>query len=354
MRGSGEPWVALLFFTAFVGCGDDAGAPADAAIDAAPDAAPDACVNCCGNHVVESGEACDDGNTSDFDGCSALCLWEKTLIVQTAALVPPPQGCDLDGNGTIDNVVSGALNDQARAFLDDFLTRRAFQGNPVVALLTMRGFDPLMAVPWRGAFYAGLDPQCPITNHYTGNASFLVLPATLDGAGQPRWSFLGSAPAGAFTTSPAATIVLPLPNRDVPELQEFAIATMTGTLTTDTTGPTQLAARLCGVQTAASFARVPDATGAQPPGATILDDLVLGEAFVGARITATQPDWDVDRDGLEIFRDTDGDHLIDLCIDGDGTQIIGRDCTQDPRIADGYSAAWDLTFVRAQLAGRAP
>ena len=30
----------------------------------------------CGNGVVEEGEACDDGNESDHDGCSALCMVE--------------------------------------------------------------------------------------------------------------------------------------------------------------------------------------------------------------------------------------------------------------------------------------
>lgn len=31
----------------------------------------------CGNNAIETGEQCDDGNTTDGDGCSASCQWEK-------------------------------------------------------------------------------------------------------------------------------------------------------------------------------------------------------------------------------------------------------------------------------------
>src|SRR5690606_23525616 len=32
----------------------------------------------CGDHVVDLGEACDDGNTLDGDGCSATCLSDES------------------------------------------------------------------------------------------------------------------------------------------------------------------------------------------------------------------------------------------------------------------------------------
>src|SRR5262249_13690123 len=105
MFRSGGRWAALLFFTVVAGCGGDPGrSPLDAPMDAAEvDGGADGCVNCCGNQRVEGSEACDDGNQADFDGCSALCLFERTLIVQTAVVVPPTDGCDLDGDGAIDN-----------------------------------------------------------------------------------------------------------------------------------------------------------------------------------------------------------------------------------------------------------
>ncbi len=49
----------------------------------------------CGNHVVEGLESCDDGNTADGDGCSAICRWEPTgaapaaLVLDDSASAPP-------------------------------------------------------------------------------------------------------------------------------------------------------------------------------------------------------------------------------------------------------------------------
>ena len=34
----------------------------------------------CGNNLVEPGEACDDGNNDDGDGCSAACQIESTPV----------------------------------------------------------------------------------------------------------------------------------------------------------------------------------------------------------------------------------------------------------------------------------
>gem|GEM_PF-4604893 len=33
----------------------------------------------CGNRLIEEGEACDDGNTLNGDGCSALCIVEEAV-----------------------------------------------------------------------------------------------------------------------------------------------------------------------------------------------------------------------------------------------------------------------------------
>jgi len=49
----------------------------------------------CGNGKLESGEICDDGNTTGGDGCSARCLMERSLCGNGA--VDPGEVCD-DGN----------------------------------------------------------------------------------------------------------------------------------------------------------------------------------------------------------------------------------------------------------------
>jgi cysteine-rich repeat protein len=48
----------------------------------------------CGNHALDGGEACDDGNTTDGDGCSATCTLETPSATDIAALDKCP-GKDL-------------------------------------------------------------------------------------------------------------------------------------------------------------------------------------------------------------------------------------------------------------------
>jgi hypothetical protein len=84
-----------------------------------------------------------------------------------------------------------------------------------------------------------------------------------------------------------------------------------------------------------------------------------------------RPDVDLDDDGLECVRDTNGDGAIDLCCDGAGpgsacnanlSACPGQEvppvnpdrpwtCALDPRIADGYSVAIAFTGVRATIVG---
>jgi len=71
-------------------------------------AAPTVCSEVCGNGIVTSGEACDDGNTSNGDGCSASCTlqsgWSCTGTPSTCStacgdgIVAGSEACD-DGNG---------------------------------------------------------------------------------------------------------------------------------------------------------------------------------------------------------------------------------------------------------------
>jgi cysteine-rich repeat protein len=61
----------------------------------------------CGNGVVEGLESCDDGNTADGDGCSAICRWEPTgaqaqaLGVDDSASPPPGNNSILEPGETV-------------------------------------------------------------------------------------------------------------------------------------------------------------------------------------------------------------------------------------------------------------
>ncbi len=94
----------------------------------------------------------------------------------------------------------------------------------------------------------------------------------------------------------------------------------------------------------------------------------IGEKYAGCRT----PDIDVDRDGLEAFCDSNPDDLeskvVDVCIDGDGTEVrdvldaagaILMECTLaevdgKPRFVDGISVAlkFDTTAIKSIQAPR--
>ena len=64
----------------------------------------------CGNGRVEAGEACDDGNTADGDGCSASCSIEPRC---GNGRVEPPEQCD-DGNTTSGDGCSASCVNEPR------------------------------------------------------------------------------------------------------------------------------------------------------------------------------------------------------------------------------------------------
>ena len=102
-------------------------------------------------------------------------------------------------------------------------------------------------------------------------------------------------------------------------------------------------------------------------GQSTLIDLV--STILGAR-----PDIDLDGDGNECVKDTDGDSVVDICCNGNplggdscpnienicpGGEVLplteGRpawQCALNPEIADGYSVAFTFTAVKARIVGR--
>ena len=79
---------------------------------------PGSVVPVCGNGIVQAGEACDDGNTTDGDGCSVVCVVESGYTCTPTTVGSGPSVCTLNpvcGNGTVSgteicddgNVVSG-------------------------------------------------------------------------------------------------------------------------------------------------------------------------------------------------------------------------------------------------------
>ena len=354
---------AVALCVLVVACdGDPGGIPLDGPppdARAIPDAsAAQTCDGCCGNAVVEGSEACDDGNLLDFDGCSKDCKVERALVLQQVLFVAPGEGCDLNGDGTIDNVYSAALNSSARSFLDDLISRQDLQQCVFTSLWMLRGNDPSFAQgTFDFTFLLGRDVEMPPVpgDYFSGSEPFYVMSDELDASGQPLALLAGTGTQGTITIAPG-TITMPFPycfndpSNRIPFT--YTKAQFSGTLTPGADGPARFDGRFCAALSSQSLARIPNGLGVG--GAHLLDIFVTGINYLGYRVTPTQPDTDVDGDGLETFQDTDGDGNVDLCIDGNGTQIAGVACTLDPRIVDAYSQAFDVVAIGARLAGRAP
>ena len=312
--------------------------------------------NCCGNGVVEGNEACDDGNQIDFDGCSHDCLFERALAWQTVTLLDGTLGCDLDGNGSIDNAFGGALNQTARANFSDIITSQDLEDCDYAQVFRFTSTDITMRDFFHFTMVSGIGTETPPDRsaYFSGHNPFYVLPDFLDASGRPTGGMDGSAPNGMMSTLPGqVTISWPWCFQMLTHVQvDYSRLRLVGTLQSDGNGPSNFTGMLCGARSAASWHRLVNPSGFG--GATLLDLIALGADFLGNRATPTQPDIDVDRDGLETFFDTDGDATIDLCVDGNGTQIMGTDCPEDPRIADAYSEAMQITAVRIVLAGKKP
>ena len=90
---------------------------------------------------------------------------------------------------------------------------------------------------------------------------------------------------------------------------------------------------------------VPNPLGEGCVGAqSLLDVLATGCGLIGI-----QPDADLDDDGLEQFFDDDEDGVVDRCVDGNGTEILGTDCPTNAAIADGYQLIFVITGIGAEL-----
>jgi cysteine-rich repeat protein len=299
--------------------------------------------NCCGNGVVETGEECDDGNQRDFDGCSRDCTRERAYALHSITLLPGDQGCDLDGDTTVDNAFGGLQNQTARSFYSDIVSGQGLQGATVLSLFYMRQAGT--------SFVIATDVEMPPKpeDFFSGREPVVVLGDELDASGRPKTTLTG-APARFIWAFPWLFGTIPQPAYRIPI--DFVNGQFTATESTDANGIAHLSGRFCGARTAATWHRF--ANGAPSGGATVLDLMVTGANFLGFMSMPTQPDIDVDGDQLERFADTDNDGNVDLCIDGNGTQITGLDCPLDPRIADAYSEAFDFDAIAVVLAGRAP
>ncbi len=328
-------------------------------------------VTTCGNGMLDGSEQCDLGDVTAWDGCSAACEYERAVVLSELDLLQQSP-CDLNGDGRGDSALGSALGlawTQVRTLVNDILADDPFN------VLVFRGVDdPTFAaddadvrIGWvRGVDANGTGPD------FDGTGQVRVQAGSLTG-GEPTLTLAGSITSGLLEAGPedvaipffgsfqlgvkrARVVMTPLTVSGTPPATIVSVGTLQG--------------RLCGGVSVGPFASLPNVVGSFGlPGIPTnscdtsvvsdagirLSDVIVGgvllDNFVDI-VVPTQPDVDMDGDGLEqyvVVSGTSCQAVIASCIDGDGTPIPGRSCVNDPRMADTISAAFSFTAPTTTL-----
>jgi cysteine-rich repeat protein len=308
----------------------------------------------CPDGTVGAGEVCDDGNMERWDACGNDCQETVTFALEMTEFAPAAEGCDYSGDGMPDNRFSRAAGTTLN-LINDFLG----MGGPGL-LISMLGLDDPGMVndgSFRAAWLQG----------GMGAGGYTIDMGSLNPDGTPLTSLESSVTARALDGGPEdiefPIAFLPLTLRDA-----YVRGTTAGT-----------AARVASIQDGLVCGVVPltpltflnesliEGFGGgggfmievDPPcdgtaESTLVDWLIGGARISIINIRATPPDVDLDGDGLETFEVATGDGcqpVVTACIDGDGTRVEGRNCYDDPRFQDGYSAALNFVGTRVDTIG---
>lgn len=237
----------------------------------------------CGNGIRESGEQCDDGNTSNLDGCSSSCRFEQNQRINWLQLV-----------GTTDSFCarnrlgSQSLSAVALAQINNPLHADIAAGT-ATGIFTFTGLTDLSGTTAQSSIQLGMVGGMPVAGTGYSGASdldwwYTVDPTTVSVSRVPLAQVSASIAARTLTAGPA-TIHLPLSFLKGPATLPLTNATLSisivaasvpmmsssgsppGHLTAENLDPAIQsfagmgqptdAGKLCGVVTAASLAAIP-------------------------------------------------------------------------------------------------
>lgn len=272
-----------------------------------------------------------------------------TLVV-TEAEVLIDRLCDHDGDGDFDNAVADLGSPHAEAFA--MVLNSNVQGNiddntRLVAhfpwlddATTPHDLDAVMIL------FDGEDLDSPADRRddFRGREPFYARGESLDRCGEPRFFLAGTSLDDGELTGSDGTVPIPF--------QPFLIAH--GASVTGTLGTNGWESGL----TVCAYSRIRDLGGEhimEEAGDLSMLEIYLagGAAFGITMMPGLSPDVDLDDDGLERFI-LDEDLHIHSCVDGDGSETIGRDCWRGEGMADAFASALRVAMVPAAFAGRAP
>lgn len=329
-------------------------------------------VSSCGNGSLDPGEQCDVGDATPWDGCSDSCEFERAVVLSELQLLSMSR-CDLTGDGVGDSALGVALElawPQIAGIVNGVLDNSPFNVLVVSGIEdpTFSATDSSLRVGWvRGADANGSAPDFDGTGQVRVQASSLS-------TGDPSLTLAGSLDAGAILDAGPEDVLIPFfGSFQLGVKRSRVVATplvVSGAAPATTVSVAPLTGNLCGGVSIGPFASLPNVVGGfglpgvptnscdptlVPDAQINLADVIVGGVLLSNFldiVVATQPDVDMDGDGLEqyvVVSGTDCQAVIESCIDGDGTPIAGRDCVHDPRMQDTISAAFQFTAPTTTL-----
>ncbi len=327
----------------------------------------------CGNGTRESGEQCDDGNTTNLDGCDANCKFEQVHRINSMSIAVPPNATD---TFCPKNAMGGAIvGTYAQGQINNAITNGIGDGS-ITIIFDMLNLDDLSGTN-DSSMYVGViggSPQAGSTTYmgandldwwYTTDATTIdatrtaktQMPATIAS------SVLNAGPKEIVVTVNFVGVIVTM-DMFASRLKAMVGASSTPTVSTSGMSPghtaaehldptltsfaTTSAGELCGNTTAQSLANV------QVPSVlvgsacnqnystanTLLDVYISGcTALFIAEVKATQPD--VSRDGATYHFTANASHVVTSCT-RNGVADTLSDCLTNA----GYTSLFKLTSDR--------
>jgi cysteine-rich repeat protein len=186
----------------------------------------------CGNGIREAGEQCDDGNTTNLDGCSSTCQFEHDLRVTSLVMQS-----GTDSVCSANRLFGGAFTSTALSQLQPNLNAAISNGS-LSLMFTMLGNTDLTGTN-QASFKVGVLSGSPVAgSSYSGTADldwwYNFDPAYVALNNTPTGTLPASITAKTLTAGPAS-ITVPFPVGGTAAVVQLANATMTATTNTVTT-----------------------------------------------------------------------------------------------------------------------